>query len=252
MYFCYCSVAAGNSGCTTGRKHPQERIELQSGKRARGGAPRKLEHGAENSVAAIDSAIRMKVDIVEIDVSKTKDGQLVLMHDATVDRTTDGKGQGGGHDAGRNQAAPPERQGREGDRTHRPHSRRSVAGGQRQGHAQSGQGIRHLRRGICPAGENRTTDLVIMKGDRPGKTVKKEFGAYLDKVIYMPIVTIDEEKSIKTVKDYIGTLHPAAFEFCYMNPSSPVPVRMKQVLKRKEPRMVQRNMPLGEDGGRTR
>lgn len=34
----------------------------------------------------------MGVDIVEIDVRKTQDGQLVLMHDATVDRATDGKG----------------------------------------------------------------------------------------------------------------------------------------------------------------
>ena len=35
----------------------------------------------ENSLAAIDSAIQMKIDIVELDVWKTKDGKLVLMHD---------------------------------------------------------------------------------------------------------------------------------------------------------------------------
>ena len=46
----------------------------------------------ENSLAAIDSAIQMKVDIVEIDIRKTKDGELVLMHDDTVDRTTNGTG----------------------------------------------------------------------------------------------------------------------------------------------------------------
>ena len=46
----------------------------------------------ENSVAAIDSAIQMGVDIVEIDIHKTKDGQLILMHDDRVDRTTNGKG----------------------------------------------------------------------------------------------------------------------------------------------------------------
>lgn len=39
----------------------------------------------ENSLAAIDSAIQMKVDIVEIDIRKTKDGELVLMHDDTVE-----------------------------------------------------------------------------------------------------------------------------------------------------------------------
>ena len=46
----------------------------------------------ENSLAAIDSAIRLKMDMVELDVWKTKDGELVLMHDPTVDRTTDGSG----------------------------------------------------------------------------------------------------------------------------------------------------------------
>ena len=34
----------------------------------------------------------MGVDMVEIDLKKTKDGHLVLMHDKTIDRTTTGKG----------------------------------------------------------------------------------------------------------------------------------------------------------------
>jgi glycerophosphoryl diester phosphodiesterase len=47
---------------------------------------------AENSLEAIESCIKMGVDIVEIDVAKTKDGHLVLMHDKKVDRATSGKG----------------------------------------------------------------------------------------------------------------------------------------------------------------
>lgn len=46
----------------------------------------------ENSLAAIAHSIELGVDIVEVDVRKTKDGHLILMHDATVDRTTDGTG----------------------------------------------------------------------------------------------------------------------------------------------------------------
>lgn len=45
-------------------------------------------HRAENSVSAIEHAIAIGVDIIEIDIRKTKDGQFVLMHDATLDRTT--------------------------------------------------------------------------------------------------------------------------------------------------------------------
>ncbi|RPE14249.1 glycerophosphodiester phosphodiesterase [Chitinophaga lutea] len=42
----------------------------------------------ENSLAAIREAIRLGVDIVELDIRQTKDGILVLMHDKTITRTT--------------------------------------------------------------------------------------------------------------------------------------------------------------------
>ncbi len=46
----------------------------------------------ENSIPAIESAIRMGVDIIELDVKMTKDSVLVLCHDNTINRTTNGKG----------------------------------------------------------------------------------------------------------------------------------------------------------------
>jgi glycerophosphoryl diester phosphodiesterase len=46
----------------------------------------------ENSLEAIESAIQMGVDIVELDVHHTADGELVVCHDKTIDRTTNGKG----------------------------------------------------------------------------------------------------------------------------------------------------------------
>lgn len=46
----------------------------------------------ENTIEAILGAAEIGVDIVEIDVKKTKDGQYIVMHDKTVDRTTGGKG----------------------------------------------------------------------------------------------------------------------------------------------------------------
>ena len=49
-------------------------------------------YAPENSLAAIESSIRLGADVVELDVQKTKDGQLILMHDKTLDRTTTGKG----------------------------------------------------------------------------------------------------------------------------------------------------------------
>jgi len=46
----------------------------------------------ENSLPAIREAIRVGVDIVEIDVKVSKDGIPMLMHDGKVDRTTTGNG----------------------------------------------------------------------------------------------------------------------------------------------------------------
>lgn len=46
----------------------------------------------ENSIAAIQKAIQKNADIVELDVRKTSDEHYIIMHDATVDRTTNGTG----------------------------------------------------------------------------------------------------------------------------------------------------------------
>lgn len=40
----------------------------------------------ENSIPAIESVIRMGVDIMELDLKLTKDSVLVLCHDHTIDR----------------------------------------------------------------------------------------------------------------------------------------------------------------------
>ncbi|MEZ2334297.1 glycerophosphodiester phosphodiesterase family protein [Mucilaginibacter sp. RCC_168] len=46
----------------------------------------------ENSVQALKNCIAMGVDIAEFDMGKTKDGRLIIMHDKTIDRSTNGKG----------------------------------------------------------------------------------------------------------------------------------------------------------------
>jgi len=46
----------------------------------------------ENTVPAILSAVRKGVHQIEIDVQLSKDKKLVIMHDGTVDRTTNGSG----------------------------------------------------------------------------------------------------------------------------------------------------------------
>lgn len=49
-------------------------------------------YAPENTLAAFDKAVDMKADYIEIDVQQSKDNELVVIHDTTVDRTTDGTG----------------------------------------------------------------------------------------------------------------------------------------------------------------
>lgn len=46
----------------------------------------------ENTLAAFKSAMELDPDMLEIDLHMTKDGEIIMMHDHTVDRTTNGTG----------------------------------------------------------------------------------------------------------------------------------------------------------------
>jgi glycerophosphoryl diester phosphodiesterase len=46
----------------------------------------------ENTLASFASALEVAAEVVEFDVHLTRDGHVVVIHDPTVDRTTDGTG----------------------------------------------------------------------------------------------------------------------------------------------------------------
>ena len=46
----------------------------------------------ENTIPAFQSAAELGVDVIETDVHLTKDGKIVIWHDPTLERNTDGKG----------------------------------------------------------------------------------------------------------------------------------------------------------------
>src|SRR5213593_2718322 len=49
-------------------------------------------YAPENTLAAFDLAIEMGVSHIELDVHTTRDGHVVVIHDDTADRTTNGSG----------------------------------------------------------------------------------------------------------------------------------------------------------------
>lgn len=50
-------------------------------------------HFPENTLPAFESAYEKGVDYIELDLHQTKDNVIVVLHDNTLDRTTDGSGQ---------------------------------------------------------------------------------------------------------------------------------------------------------------
>jgi glycerophosphoryl diester phosphodiesterase len=68
----------------------------------------------ENTLAAYRQAIKMGAQVIEIDLRGTQDGEIVIMHDETLDRTTKGHGQVSKHtlpellrlDAGQDESIP--------------------------------------------------------------------------------------------------------------------------------------------------
>ncbi len=79
------AVLLAASSITCLAQQAPRRISVIAHRGAAGEAP-------ENSLAAIEAAIRIGCDIIEVDVRLSQDGKVVLIHDGTVDRTTNGRG----------------------------------------------------------------------------------------------------------------------------------------------------------------
>ena len=46
----------------------------------------------ENTLISFQKALDMQVDGIELDVHLSADGEIIVIHDETIDRTTNGKG----------------------------------------------------------------------------------------------------------------------------------------------------------------
>lgn len=190
-------------------------------------------YAPENSLAAIENAIRMGVDIVELDVQRTKDGQLILMHDYTLDRTTTGKGKISDWTLDsiktlklKNGAAIK--------------TKHTIPTLEEALLATRGRILINLDKAYAFFDEvyvllekTGTTRQVIMKGSQPAEVVKQQFGQYLDKIIYMPIVNLDHKGAPGRIESFLNLLQPVAFELLYVSDNNPLPRQLAQSLKGK-------------------
>lgn len=177
----------------------------------------------ENSLEGIESAVRMGADIVEVDLRRTADGELILMHDPKVDRTTTGKGKVSDLTLGQIR----ELRLRNGVMGRTPYKVPTL---EELLLAQKGRVLINLDKAFDYFDQvmeildrTGTTSQIIMKSEAPASEVKERYGKYLDRVIYMPIVRMDKPGAVGKVQDFLEQLNPPAMELTYADSCSTVP-----------------------------
>lgn len=185
----------------------------------------------ENSLEAIDNAVKMGVDIVELDVQRTKDGQLILMHDPTLNRTTTGKGA----IADTTLAYIKTLKLRNGCAIRTIHSVPTLE--EALLHAKGkvmlnlDKADRYFEQVYELMKKTGTTKQIIMKGNLSAEKVKELYGDYLKDVIYMPIVNLDKENAEQQIETFISDMRPVAFELLYKEDTNPLPKKLKETMQ---------------------
>ncbi|WP_297449803.1 glycerophosphodiester phosphodiesterase family protein [uncultured Alistipes sp.] len=187
-------------------------------------------HSVENSLPAIQNAIDMRVDVVEIDVRRTADGRLVLMHDATIDRTTNGQGKVAeltldsikkcrlkALDGSLTECQVPTL-----DEVFEL-SREKIM-------LNIDKGYAIFDEVYALADSMGVTRQIIMKGTQPVERVMEDFGPYLGEVIYMPIVNLDREGAAEAIAGFQEGIRPLAYELLFKNDTSTLPLKIKEEL----------------------
>lgn len=167
----------------------------------------------ENSLQAIQNCIDMGVDMVEIDIQETKDGELVLMHDETIDRTTKASGfvkdwsldslrtlklvDGLGVETG-----------------HRiPTLEEALLLAKDKILVNLDKSYNIFEKCYQVMKKTGTLSQVVVKGAKTRTEVEQEFGRYLDEVYFMPIIRLPNPQAKAIVDDYLDNQLPVAFEF---------------------------------------
>ena len=183
----------------------------------------------ENSLEGIESAVRMGADIVEVDLRRTADGELILMHDPKVDRTTTGKGKVEDLTLAQIRELR-QRNGVMGRTPYRVPTLRELLV------AQKGRVLINLDKAFDYfdqvmelLDETGTASQIIMKGEAPAAEVVARYGKHLDKVIYMPIVRLDKPDAVDKVRKHLEVLRPAAIELTFADSCNNVGVEIKRI-----------------------
>ncbi len=175
----------------------------------------------ENSVRAIESVIQMGVDVVEIDLKKTKDGVLILMHDRTIDRTTSGSGKPEDYTWAELQQLTLKN-------AHGCPTRQRITTFEECMNTVKNRimvnidkGYDYYQEAYAILDKTGTVDHAIIKSTRPYETVKAENGNLLGgKLAFMPVVDLNKPAANAVIQSYETNLKPLAYELIFQTDSA--------------------------------
>lgn len=183
----------------------------------------------ENSLQAIQNCIDMGVDMVEIDLKRSKDGHLVLMHDKTIDRTMTGKGKP--EDYTLAELKSMRLKNGVGHKTaHRiPTFEETMLLCKGKIMVNVDKGYDYFKEAYAVLEKTGTVHQCIMKAGLPYEQVKAENGEVLDKMIFMPVVSLHKKGAEAVIDSYLTHMKPAAFELVFDTDSFEVQSLIKKV-----------------------
>lgn len=183
----------------------------------------------ENSLAAMESIIKMGADIMELDLKMTKDSVLVLSHDPTVSRCTNFKAVFKDQpDKSPKiseltydeicQLSLKRAHGVAIDTMRMPTLRQALECCKDRICINVDQGYEYYDQVLAISEELGTTDQLLIKGKRSIEVVESFESKYEHNMMYMPIVDIQKEKGIKLFNSYLDQgVVPLAYEVCWQN-----------------------------------
>lgn len=176
----------------------------------------------ENSLRAFIYAADMGVDIVELDLKKTKNGEIVIMHDATIDRTTNGKGKPADYTF--QEIRNFRLKNGLGRVTNNPiPTLREVM------LALKGKNIKvnldksypYYQETYALLKETGTLEQAIFKSEVPYDSLQVKYPQLLNSLTYyMPIVDLDKPNAKKVITDYLTHMKPYGFELIFTKDTS--------------------------------
>ncbi|MFR9523900.1 MAG: glycerophosphodiester phosphodiesterase family protein [Rikenellaceae bacterium] len=170
----------------------------------------------ENSIQAIENSISLGVDMVEIDLARTKDGELILLHDRTLNRTTTAKGSPSDYTLEELQTKYFLRNGAGSATHHRiPTFKEAMMVCKDKVLVNVDKGYDYFDQVYQIIVETGTLEQCVIKSSHPYDYIVEDSGDVLDKMHFIPVLYTNKEGAMEIYEGYRDNYNSYAYEIVF-------------------------------------